>query len=222
MLQPDDLIALWVTLKLALVSTFILMLVGMPVAWWLAQGRSPIRSLVQVVVALPLVLPPTVLGFYLLLSLGPLGLAFSFTGLVIGSVLYSMPFVVQPLHDCFAGLDRRTLQAAATMRAGPWDRFVSVVLPLSRRTLITAAALGFAHTLGEFGVILMLGGNIPGETRVLSVAIYEHVETMQYARAHGLSVVLLIVAALILGFVYRLQGSWRANTGISYQSSDHD
>lgn len=215
MLHTDDLTALLLTLQLAGVSALVLMLVGLPVAWWLASSRSRWRGPVQVVVALPLVLPPTVLGFYLLLALGEVGLAFSFTGLVAGSVLYSLPFVVQPLHDRFAGLDRNQLDAAATLGAGAWDRFVSVVLPQSRRALITAASLGFAHTLGEFGVVLMIGGNIPGETRVMSIAIYEHVETLNYARAHGLSLVLLLLAALILGLVYRLQSPRRRNlTGL--------
>lgn len=215
MLAADDLTALWLTLRLAALSTAVLVLIGLPIAWWLANTRSRLRGPIQVLVALPLVLPPTVLGFYLLLSLGSVGLAFSFTGLVVGSVIYSLPFVVQPLHDRFAHLDGQMLEAAATLGAGPWDRFLTIVLPQSRRALMTAAALGFAHTLGEFGVVLMIGGNIPGETRLLSIAIYEHVETLEYARAHGLSLLLLVIAALILGLVYRLQTPQRRNqTGI--------
>lgn len=209
MLSPDDFTALWLTLKLAAVSTAVLMLIGLPIAWWLANTHSRLRGPIQVVVALPLVLPPTVLGFYLLLTLGQVGLAFSFTGLVIGSVLYSLPFVVQPLHDRFANLDRNLLEAAATLRAGPIDRFFTLVLPLSRSALLTAASLGFAHTLGEFGVVLMIGGNIPGETRVVSIAIYENVEMLNYAGAHGLSALLIALAALLLGLVYRLQPSRR-------------
>lgn len=216
MLSADDLTALWLTLQLAGVSTLVLMLIGLPLAWWLANTQSRLRGGVQVLVALPLVLPPTVLGFYLLLALSEVGLAFSFTGLVIGSVLYSLPFVVQPLHDRFASLDRALLEAAATLRATAWDRFCSIVLPLSRRSMLTAASLGFAHTLGEFGVVLMIGGNIPGETRVLSIAIYEHVETLNYAGAHSLSILLILIAAILLGLVYWLQSPRQRNqTGVS-------
>ncbi len=220
MLGPDDLSALWVTLRLALTSTLLLLVVGTPVAWWLAKSTSRARTLVEAVIALPLVLPPTVLGFYLLIALSPSGfigagwtslggsgLAFTFTGLVIGSVLYSMPFVVQPLQNAFAAIDRRTLEAASTLRAAPLDCFLSVVLPLSRRGLITAATLGFAHTLGEFGVVLMIGGNIPGKTQVLSIAIYDHVESLQYGQAHLLSAGLLVFSFLILFLVYRMNGT---------------
>lgn len=212
-MAADDLTALWLTLRLALVSTLILLLLGLPVAWWLARGQSRLRTAVEALVALPLVLPPTVLGFYLLLLLGaqgPLadlglsGLAFSFSGLVIGSVLYSMPFVVQPLQNAFGSMGQWPLEVAASLRAGPVDRFFSVALPMARRGLLTAATLGFAHTLGEFGVVLMIGGNIPGETRVLSVAIYEHVETLEYARAHTLSLLLVLSSFVILYAVYRL------------------
>jgi molybdate transport system permease protein len=196
-LHPDDLTALGLTLRLALVSTAILLVVGTPLAWWLATTRRRVRPVVDALVSLPLVLPPTVLGFYLLLLLGPNGpvgklllaaggrpLAFTFAGLVVGSVIYSLPFVVQPIRDAFAATGPRPLEAAATLGAGPWDRFFSVAVPLARRGFLTAAVLGFAHTLGEFGVVLMIGGNIPGETRVLSIAIFDHVEAMEYARAH--------------------------------------
>lgn len=213
MLSADDWVALGLTLQLALLSAAALILLSLPLAWWLARTQSRLRGLVQVLVALPLVLPPTVLGFYLLLSLSEVGMAFSFSGLVIGSVLYSLPFVVQPLHDRFASLDQSLLDAAASLRAGPWDRFVSIVLPQSKISLITAATLGFAHTLGEFGVVLMIGGNIPGETRVLSIAIYEHVETMQYGQAHALSLILIVMAAVILACLYRLQGRRANQTG---------
>ncbi|WP_260293477.1 molybdate ABC transporter permease subunit [Sedimenticola hydrogenitrophicus] len=219
-MTPDDLAALWVTLRLALTSTLLLLLLGTPVAWWLARSHSRARTLVETIIALPLVLPPTVLGFYLLIALSPngiigagwmalggSGLAFTFSGLVIGSVLYSMPFVVQPLQNAFAAIDRRTLEAAGTLRASPLDSFFSVVIPLARPGLITAATLGFAHTLGEFGVVLMIGGNIPGKTQVLSIAIYDHVESLQYAQAHLLSAGLLIFSFLILFLVYRTNGS---------------
>lgn len=217
---PNDLAALWVTLRLALTSTLLLLLLGTPVAWWLARSHSRVRTLVETVIALPLVLPPTVLGFYLLIALSPngllgaswialggSGLAFTFTGLVIGSVLYSMPFVVQPLQNAFAAIDRRTLEAASTLRASPLDCFFSVIIPLARPGLITAATLGFAHTLGEFGVVLMIGGNIPGKTQVLSIAIYDHVESLEYGQAHLLSAGLLLFSFLILFLVYRMNGT---------------
>ncbi len=214
-----DLAAIWVTLRLALVSTLILLLVGLPLAWWLARSRSRWTTLVESVVALPLVLPPTVLGFYLLIALSPQGwiggawqamggngLAFTFSGLVIGSVLYSMPFVVQPLQNAFRGISEQILEVASTLRATPMDRFFSVALPLARHGLITAATLGFAHTLGEFGVVLMIGGNIPGETQVLSIAIYDHVESLEYGQAHLLSLGLLLFSFLTLYLVYRMNG----------------
>ncbi len=211
MIHPDDLVALGVTFKLAGISTLVLLLAGTPLAWWLATSRRPWQPLVDTVVALPLVLPPTVLGFYLLIFLGPHGpagklaeaaggrpLAFTFAGLVFGSVVYSLPFVVQPLRDAFAGIRPGLLEAAATLGAGPRDRFFTVALPLSRRGYLTAATLGFAHTLGEFGVVLMIGGNIPGQTRVLSIALFDHVETLQYGRAHLLAAVLLVLSFLML------------------------
>ena len=218
-MNGPDLIALLVTLKLALVSTFILLLAGTPVAWWLSRTEWRFRFLIEAVVALPLVLPPTVLGFYLLVALSPAGpigavtsalglgsLAFSFTGLVIGSVIYSMPFVIQPLQDAFRAIGPRPLEVAATLRAPPLDRFFTIVLPLAKPGFITATVLGFAHTLGEFGVVLMIGGNIPGETRVVSIAIYDHVEMLEYTRAHLLAAGLLLLSFLMLTVVYRNRG----------------
>ncbi|MGE0385397.1 MAG: molybdate ABC transporter permease subunit [Gammaproteobacteria bacterium] len=188
------------TLELASISTAVLLVVSTPLAWWLARSRRRWREAAAAIVALPLVLPPTVLGFYLLLFLGPGGpggaiaplwglrtLAFTFEGLVFGSVIYSMPFVVQPIRNAFEAIGERPLEVAATLRAGPWDRFWSVSLPLARPGLATGAVLGFAHTVGEFGVVLMIGGNIPGETKVLSVAIYDYVETGQWAATHALA-----------------------------------
>jgi molybdate transport system permease protein len=214
-LTADDLTALLLTLELAAVSTLVLLLLGTPLAWWLARSRHRARFLVEALVALPLVLPPTVLGFYLLVALAPQGpvgsvtqslglapLAFTFTGLVIGSVFYSLPFVVQPLQEAFRAIGQRPLDVAATLRATPLDRFFSVALPLARPGFITATVLGFAHTLGEFGVVLMIGGNIPGETQVLSIAIYEHVEALDYARAHLLSGLLLVLSFVMLLMLY--------------------
>jgi len=217
MLSGSDLTALAVTLKLALLSTLILLLLGTPLAWWMARTRWRFKFLLEAVIALPLVLPPTVLGFYLLVALGPHGpvgglmewlgarsLAFTFTGLVIGSVFYSMPFVVQPLQDAFSAVGRRSLEVAATLRASPLDRFFTVAIPLARPGFFTAAVLGFAHTVGEFGVVLMIGGNIPGETQVLSIAIYDHVEGLEYVQAHWLSGGLLLMSFLMLIAVYAL------------------
>jgi len=211
----SDLQAAWLTLRLAAITTAILLVLGTPLAWWLAHTRARGRAAVEAVVALPLVLPPTVLGFYLLVALGrggPVGgllealggrpLAFTFAGLVVGSVVYSLPFVVQPLRSAFAAVGREPLEAAAVLGASPLDRFASVALPLAARGFVTAATLGFAHTLGEFGVVLMIGGNIPGETRVLSVALYDHVEALDYARAHRLSAALLASSFLLLLGVY--------------------
>ena len=213
--QDYDITALIITLRLAATTTIILLIVGTPIAWWLANTRSRLRSTIEAIIALPLVLPPTVLGFYLLLAFspdGPVGkavaalglpsLAFSFTGLVLGSVIYSMPFVVQPLQNSFVSLGKRPLEVAATLGASAIDRFISVVLPLSKMGYLTAAVLGFAHTLGEFGVVLMIGGNIPGQTQVLSIAIYDHVEALEYGQAHWLAAGLLIGSFLVLLMVY--------------------
>ncbi|MEX0165052.1 molybdate ABC transporter permease subunit [Pseudomonas brassicacearum] len=223
-LTSADYAAIWLTLKLASLTTVILLLIGTPIALWLSRTRSWLRGPVGAVVALPLVLPPTVIGFYLLLALGPNGwigqftqalglgtLTFSFTGLVIGSVIYSMPFVVQPLQNAFAAIGSRPLEVAATLRAGPWDMFFSVILPLARPGFITAAILGFAHTVGEFGVVLMIGGNIPEKTRVVSVQIYDHVEALEYAQAHWLAAAMLVFSFLVLLALYssrRTRAGW--------------
>ncbi|UUQ65158.1 molybdate ABC transporter permease subunit [Pseudomonas fuscovaginae UPB0736] len=214
-LDSSDLAAIWLTLKLASLTTTILLLIGTPIALWLAHTRSWLRGPIGAVVALPLVLPPTVIGFYLLLAFGPHGfigqftqaiglgtLTFSFTGLVIGSVIYSMPFVVQPLQNAFSAIGPRPLEVAATLRANPWDTFFSVVLPLARPGFVTAAILGFAHTVGEFGVVLMIGGNIPEKTRVVSVQIYDHVEAMEYLQAHWLAGAMLVFSFIVLLALY--------------------
>ncbi|HFD78781.1 MAG TPA: molybdate ABC transporter permease subunit [Gammaproteobacteria bacterium] len=216
-LSATDLSALWVTLKLASLTTVLLLLFGTPLAWWLAHSRSRLKPVLESLVALPLVLPPTVLGFYLLVVLGPQGpvgrllqsfggqpLAFTFAGLVVGSTLYSLPFVVQPLQAAFTAIGRRPLEVAATLRASPMDRFFSVALPMARPGFLTATVLGFAHTVGEFGVVLMIGGNIPGRTRVLSIAIYDHVEALEYGHAHRLAAALLLSSFLMLLVVYGL------------------
>lgn len=217
-ISEADWAALWLTVRLAGVTTLILLVLGTPLAWWLATSQRRFKVVVESVVALPLVLPPTVLGFYVLILLGAQGpvqalggpaLAFTFTGLVIGSVLYSLPFVVQPLQNTFSSIGRTTLEAAATLRASALDRFVSVVLPLSRRGFLTAATLGFAHTVGEFGVVLMIGGNIPGETQVISIAIYDHVEAIDYTSAHRLSGFLLALSFLMLLTLYAVNGRFR-------------
>jgi molybdate transport system permease protein len=199
--------AIGVTLRLAAATTFVLLLLGTPLAWWLARARSRAATIVDALVALPLVLPPTVLGFYLLVALGPQGsagralaalnlppLVFSFWGLVVASVVSSLPFTVQPLRDAFTGVPPRLLDAAATLRARRLDAFFSVALPLSRRGLLSALTLTFAHTVGEFGVVLMVGGNIPGATRVLSIAIYDHAESMNHGAAHALAGGLLLAS----------------------------
>ncbi|WP_065260508.1 molybdate ABC transporter permease subunit [Pseudomonas bananamidigenes] len=214
-LTSADFAAIWLTLKLASLTTAILLVIGTPIALWLSRSRSWLRGPIGAIVALPLVLPPTVIGFYLLLAMGPNGflghftqwlglgtLTFSFTGLVIGSVLYSMPFVVQPLQNAFSAIGTRPLEVAATLRANPWDTFFSVILPLARPGFITAAILGFAHTVGEFGVVLMIGGNIPDKTRVVSVQIYDHVEAMDYSQAHWLAGAMLVFSFLVLLALY--------------------
>lgn len=202
---------IWLTIQLASVATLLLLLAGTPIAWWLARSQSRWRPFVGALVALPLVLPPTVLGFYLLLLLGPQGpigritesigiprLPFSFAGLVIASFFYSLPFVVQPIQAAFESIGHRPFEIAATLRAGPWDRFFTVALPMARSGYLTAAVLGFAHTVGEFGVVLMMGGSIPGETQVLSIAIYEHVEALEYEKAHWLSAGMMIFSFAVL------------------------
>jgi molybdate transport system permease protein len=214
MLTPNDLAAVWLTVKLAGLTTVLLLALGTPIAWWLARTPSRLKGLVGSVVTLPLVLPPAVLGFYLLVLMGPQGLVgrltqalglgllpFTFAGLVVASCLYSMPFVIQPLQQAFAAIGRAPMEAAATLRASPLDAFFTVALPLARPGFITAAVLGFAHTVGEFGVVLMIGGNIPGKTQVLSMAIYNHVEAMEYRNAHGLAGGMLVFSFGVLLFL---------------------
>jgi molybdate transport system permease protein len=223
-IDPSDLQAIWLTLKLASVTTCLLLLIATPLAWWLAHSRKWYKGAIAAVVALPLVLPPTVLGFYLLLLMGPHGvvgelttalnlgrLPFTFYGLVIGSVFFSMPFAVQPIQNAFEAIGKRPLEVAATLRAGVWDRFVSVALPLARPGFLTAIILAFAHTVGEFGVVLMLGGNIDGETRVLSVAIYNHVEAMEYGAAHLLAGGMVLFSFIVLLGLYLAGGKlWKS------------
>lgn len=217
-----DLSAVWLTLKLASLVTLLLLLVATPIAWWLATTHSRMKGPISAVVALPLVLPPSVLGFYLLLAMGPNGpfgqltqalglglLPFTFAGLVVASVFYSLPFVVQPIQNALEALGTRPQEVAATLGAGPWDTFFNVTLPLARPGFYTAAVLGFAHTVGEFGVVLMIGGNIPGETRVISVQIYDHVEALEYAQAHGLAAGMVIFSFVVLLALY----SFRHNRG---------
>lgn len=218
MLSASDFAALGLTLKLASLTTLMLLGLGTPVAWWLATTRTRWKAWVGAVVALPLVLPPAVLGFYLLVWMGaqgPVGrltaslglgtLPFTFAGLVVASTIYSLPFVVQPLANAFEAVGSRPLEVAATLGASPWDRFFTVAVPLSRPGYLTAAVLGFAHTVGEFGVVLMIGGNIPGRTRVLSVAIYDHVESLEYPEAHRLAAGLLVFSLLVLLALYSLR-----------------
>ena len=215
MLNEYDISALLVTLKLASITTVILILVGTPIAWWLSQTRFKFKAVIEAIIALPLILPPTVLGFYLLMTLGtngPIGnlleslggssIAFTFTGLVVGSVIYSLPFVVQPLQNSFGSIGKQPMEVAATLGASKLDRFFTVAVPLARSGFITASVLGFAHTVGEFGVVLMIGGNIPGETGVLSIAIYDHVEAMEYGQAHILAGGLLFLSFVMLLVVY--------------------
>ncbi|MEL7025256.1 MAG: molybdate ABC transporter permease subunit [Pseudomonadota bacterium] len=215
LMSSADASALLLSVKLACVTTMVLMAIGIPLAWWLARSRGFVASMANVLVALPLVLPPSVLGFYLLLAMGPNGpigavtqsmsigsLAFSFEGLVVASVLYSLPFVVQPLQAAFASVPQRMLDATATLGTKPMEVFLRVALPMSRRGLLVSAILGFAHTIGEFGVVLMIGGSIPDETRVVSVQIYDHVEALDYASAHQLSLTLVVFSILVLTLVY--------------------
>lgn len=209
----------WLTLKLAGFTTAVLLVVGTPIAWWLARSQHWVRQPVAAIVALPLVLPPTVLGFYLLVLMGPKGvvgqiteqlglglLPFTFEGLVIASVIYSLPFTVQPLQNAFGSINQQLLEVASTLRASPRDRFFSIVIPLARPGFLTAGVLTFAHTIGEFGVVLMIGGNIPGETKVLSVAIYDHVESLEYAQAHWLAAGMVVFSFVVLVVLYSLNG----------------
>ena len=218
--------AVALTLKLAALATLILLLLGTPLAWWLARTRSPLRPAVSALVALPIVLPPTVIGFYLLVAMGPNGplgqftqslglgtLPFTFAGLVVGSVFYSLPFVVQPIQNAFEAIGERPLEVAATLRASPLDTFFSVVLPLARPGYLTACVMGFAHTVGEFGVVLMIGGNIPGKTRVVSVQIYDHVEALEYAQAHWLAGGMLVFSFLVLLALYAFNARRRHQDG---------
>ena len=222
-LDSVDLAAIWLTLKLATLTTVLLLLIGTPIGWWLARTRSKWKGPIGAVVALPLVLPPTVLGFYLLVAMGPHGfigqltqslglgtLPFTFAGLVVASVFYSLPFVVQPLQNAFEAIGERPLEVAATLRASPVDTFFTVVLPLAKPGFVTAAILGFAHTVGEFGVVLMIGGNIPGETRVLSIALYDHTESLNFGAAHALAAGLLLASfAALLGLQWSQRSSRR-------------
>ena len=224
--MPFDFGPLWLSIELAAITVVILMLVGTPVAWWLARTRSRLRVAVEAVVALPLVLPPTVLGFYLLLMLGPDGplggllvsvtgrsLTFSFEGLVFASAIYSLPFVVQPVQGAFEAVGRGPLEAAFALRARALDAFFTVAVPMARRGFITGGVLGFAHTLGEFGVVLMVGGNIPGETRLISIAVFEHVETLNYPAAHALSATLLGFCFVVLVTVYAVNRRFPVHAG---------
>ena len=223
-LSAAELDAIYLTIALATITTVLLLLLGTPLAWWLSRQKANWSALVEALVAMPLILPPTVLGFYLLLLFAPdtaLGsawerltgtrLAFSFSALVIGSVVYSLPFVVQPLQAAFQRVPQNLLSVAATLGASPFDQFRSVVLPLTRRSFVTAASLGFAHTVGEFGVVLMIGGNIPGETQVLSIALYDYVESLQFAEAHRLAGGLVVFSLVLLFLLYRRDRheSWR-------------
>jgi len=214
-MDSSSLTAIWLTCKLATLTTILLLLIGTPIAWWLANTRSHLKGPVGAVVALPLVLPPTVLGFYLLIAFGPHGfigqamealnlqrLPFTFAGLVVASILYSLPFVVQPIQNAFEAIGKRPLEAAASLRASPWDAFFSVVLPMARPGFITASILGFAHTVGEFGVVLMIGGNIPGKTQVLSVKIFDYVENADYAQAHWLAGGMVFFSFIVLLLLY--------------------
>lgn len=214
---------LWLSAQLAFVTTVILIVLGAPLAWWLSQTRSRLQPVVQAIVAMPIVLPPTVLGFYLLIVLGPNGaiggwwvkltgdtLTFSFTGLVIASCIYSLPFAVQPMQNAFESLPKKNLEAAWTLGASKLDAFFSIAVPLSVRGFVSAVVLAFAHTLGEFGVVLMVGGNIPGETRVVSIAIYDHVETLNYAAAHQLSMALIVFAFVTLFGMFLINRRWQS------------
>ena len=222
-MNSDDLAAIWLTIKLATTVTVLLLIIGTPIAWWLARTRSVLKGVVGAVVALPLVLPPTVIGFYLLLAMGPNGplgkltealgmgtLPFTFPGLVIASVFYSLPFVVQPIQNAFEAIGDRPLEVAATLRASPWDAFWSVAVPLAKPGFLSGAILGFAHTVGEFGIVLMIGGNIPEKTRVVSVQIYDHVEALEYTQAHWLSGGMMLFSFLVLIGLYTFNNKRQA------------
>jgi molybdate transport system permease protein len=227
-LTDGDIAAIWLTLRLATTVTILLLIFATPVAWWLARTHSWFKGPISAIVALPLVLPPTVLGFYLLLAMGPNGavgqftqaiglgtLPFTFWGLVVASMVYSMPFVVQPIQNAIEAIGNRPVEAAATLGAGPFDRFFTVVLPLAKPGFMTATILGFAHTVGEFGIVLMIGGSIPSETRVVSVQIYDHVEALEYAQAHALSGVMVIFSFVVLLMLYTFQRKRKA-VGMTY------
>ena len=216
-MDNPDLAAVWLTLKLASVVTLLLLLVGTPIAWWLARTRSQFKGVIGAIVSLPLVLPPTVLGFYLLVAMGPKGwigqmtealglglLPFTFPGLVIASVFYSLPFMVQPVQNAFEAIGARPLEVAATLRASPWDAFWSIAVPLARPGFLSGAVMSFAHTVGDFGVVLMIGGNIPDKTRVVSVQIFDHVEALEYTQAHGLAGGMLAFSFVVLLTLYTL------------------
>jgi molybdate transport system permease protein len=222
LLNDPNIGAIVLTLKLASLTTLILLVIGTPLAWWLARSRSWLKGPIGAMVALPLVLPPSVIGFYLLVTLGPNGpigqltqslgfgtLPFSFAGLVVGSVIYSMPFVVQPIQNAFEAIGERPLEVAATLRASPLDTFFSVIVPLARPGYLTATVMGFAHTVGEFGVVLMIGGNIPNQTRLVSVQIYDHVEALEYAQAHWLAAGMVVFSLLVLITLYTLNPTGR-------------
>ena len=227
-LTDGDIATIWLTLRLATTVTILLLIFATPVAWWLARTNSWFKGPLSAIVALPLVLPPTVLGFYMLLAMGPNGaigqltlafglgtLPFTFWGLVVASMVYSLPFVVQPIQNAIEAIGNRPLEAAATLGAGPMDRFFTVVLPLAKPGFMTATILGFAHTVGEFGIVLMIGGSIPGETRVVSVQIYDHVESLQYAQAHALSGVMIVFSFVVLLMLYTFQRKRKA-VGMTY------
>ena len=215
-ISDADLAAIWLTLKLASTVTILLLIIGTPIAWWLARTQSWLKAPIGAIVALPLVLPPTVLGFYLLIAMGPQGfigevtqslgiglLPFTFWGLVVASIFYSMPFVIQPIQNAFEAQGNRPLEVAATLGANRFDRFFTIAIPLAKPGFISAAILGFAHTVGEFGIVLMIGGNIPQETKVVSVQIYDHVEALQYTQAHSLAAVMIIFSFAVLFLLYR-------------------
>ncbi len=217
MLTETDWSTITLTLHLASIVTVLLLIIGIPVAWWLARTTSAFKGIVSALVALPLILPPTVIGFYLLLLLGPNGpvgqfmqwlglglLPFTFEGLVVASLFYSLPFVVQPIQNAFESIGSRPLEVAATLRATPWERFFYVALPLAKSGILTAAVLGFAHTVGEFGIVLMIGGNIPEETKVISLQIYDHVEALDYTQAHYLAGIMMLFSFIVLFALYSL------------------